>query len=376
MKILLISNMFPNNIAPYYGTFVKKTYDILKNSQDFYIDKLVLYKETGKFKKAFNYIFFYFKVLLAILFKKYDIIYVHYASHNSIPILLAHYLKRNIKIITNVHGSDVVPETKIQLMFQNNVKRLLTISKKIIVPSTYFGGLIINKYNVSDTKIEVSPSGGIDFQIFYPNKNERFHRLSNKDHRYIGYVGRIDFGKGWEDLIKAFEVIKKDSDYKYLKLAIVGNGKKYDDMVLQVNSSKFKDDIILIDSLPQENLREIYNSLDLFIFPTKRQGESLGLVGLEAMACGLPVVGSRIGGLLSYIDDGKNGLLFEPANINELVSRVKEYLKSSEYDKKEYKKNAYNKAMEFNSIVVEKHFLEIFKKEMVENAPKKKNMSN
>lgn len=51
--------------------------------------------------------------------------------------------------------------------------------------------------------------------------------------------------------------------------------------------------------------------MDVFVFPTKLE-ESLGLVGLEAMACGVPVIASRIGGLTDYIQEGVNGCFFEP----------------------------------------------------------------
>lgn len=61
-----------------------------------------------------------------------------------------------------------------------------------------------------------------------------------------------------------------------------------------------------IGPIPYHSLPEIYCTLDLFIFPTCLE-ESLGLVGLEAMACEVPVIGSYIGGLKDYIKDKENG---------------------------------------------------------------------
>ena len=62
------------------------------------------------------------------------------------------------------------------------------------------------------------------------------------------------------------------------------------------------------------------------IFPTEREAESLGLVGLEAMAVGVPVIAGNIGGPSSYVRDGENGYLFTPGDYKELVSKVNAYL--------------------------------------------------
>ena len=57
------------------------------------------------------------------------------------------------------------------------------------------------------------------------------------------------------------------------------------------------------------------------MFPSKRN-ESLGLVGVEALACGVPVIGSNIGGIPGFIEEGKNGFLFDPDNEHSLVEKV------------------------------------------------------
>ena len=84
--------------------------------------------------------------------------------------------------------------------------------------------------------------------------------------------------------------------------------------------------VIHFPLLPQSSLAYVYNAIEAFVFPTKRKGESLGLVGLEAMACGAPVIGSQIGGLKDYIIDGKNGLFFEPKNVEELASQLQAFI--------------------------------------------------
>lgn len=87
-----------------------------------------------------------------------------------------------------------------------------------------------------------------------------------------------------------------------------------------------------IGPIPYHSLPEIYCTLDLFIFPTCLE-ESLGLVGLEAMACEVPVIGSYIGGLKDYIKDKENGFFFTPGNAEELSNKIELYLSLSSSEK-------------------------------------------
>ena len=82
--------------------------------------------------------------------------------------------------------------------------------------------------------------------------------------------------------------------------------------------------VTLLPLQPQEKLPEIYSSLDAFAFPTQRAGESLGLVGLEAMACGVPVICSDFAAPADYVVEGVNGFQFavgDPQAMAEAIQR-------------------------------------------------------
>src|SRR5690606_27278463 len=144
-------------------------------------------------------IFHYLKIVFRCLFYKYDVVYVHYAAHNSIPLNIVKRIK-NIKIYTNVHGSDIVPDVKSYEKFQIHVSKLLQHSNKIITPSNYYKELVSKKYSIYPEKIKVFPSGGVNISKFYYIEREKcLGKLSlPKNYRYIGYVGRIDVKKGWD----------------------------------------------------------------------------------------------------------------------------------------------------------------------------------
>jgi len=77
--------------------------------------------------------------------------------------------------------------------------------------------------------------------------------------------------------------------------------------------------VIYLKKMDQSELRILYNIASIFIFPSR--DEPLGLVGLEAIACGTPVIGSNIGGIPEYINKN-NGMLFEVNKSKELAERI------------------------------------------------------
>ncbi|QTC40484.1 glycosyltransferase family 4 protein [Bacillus sp. V3] len=374
VKMLLISNMYPSKSAPFYGTFVKKTVEFLEEDESFYVDKIVMYRNNGKVKKIASYIYHYLKVVKELVFsrKQYDVVYIHYASHNALPILFSKIFNRRLRIVANVHGSDVVPENNKQKIFQPLVRTLLRISKKVIVPSEYFAALVKEKYRLIPEDIYISPSGGIDNSVFCkkPPNYEQFNLDPSK--QYMGYIGRIDTGKGWEDFIKSIKIIKDNKKLSDTRFIIVGNGKQHHDMVNLIRSYDLESHIDLFDLMPRSDLAGIYNVLDAFVFPTKREGESLGLVGIEAMACGCPVLGSEIGGLKSYIKDGVNGLFHSPGNIGELSKNILILGNMDRVKYTEFQQNAIETASQYNQEKVGSELVKLFKELTDEKLSKRK----
>ena len=83
----------------------------------------------------------------------------------------------------------------------------------------------------------------------------------------------------------------------------------------------------------QEELVNIYNSLDLFVFPTYRKSESLGLVGLEAMSCKIPVLAAENYGPTDYIVNNKNGFFFKPQDSKILSKKIINIIKKKDLSK-------------------------------------------
>jgi len=136
---------------------------------------------------------------------------------------------------------------------------------------------------------------GIETDIFKPlakTKEETFFKLL--------YVGRISKDKNVDFLIEFFEKLQKRK--KDVKLEIVGDGPYFKTLYKKVKRNK---DIILKGKIDYENLPEIYNSADLFVFPSVT--DTFGMAVLEAQACGIPALVSNIGGPQEIIKDGETG---------------------------------------------------------------------
>lgn len=148
MKILLVSNMYPDDNNPNYGIFVKNQVKLLEE-ENYTIDLEVMYKSKNVMIKILSYFHHYFMVIYKYLFKSYDFVYVHYASLNSPPILLGNIYNKNQKIIVNIHGSDIHTTNSLQNKIDKLTRRLLEISTVIVVPSNYYKDLVTNKYDLT-----------------------------------------------------------------------------------------------------------------------------------------------------------------------------------------------------------------------------------
>jgi len=310
MKVLIVSNMFPDEKNPSYGIFVSHFCTQL-GKLGIHYDKSVMYKGTNIINKIVNYIRFYSGTFLKCLLYKFDVVYVNYASHSSAPVIAANHLKK-MNIVVNVHGSDVVPENAKQEKMQKYTQDILKYSTGVVVPSEYFRQYVHTKYDYKLENIFVYPSGGIDPNIFHPvGANLKATYISqfqlSTDKIRVGYIGRISAGKGWDTFIKA--VAKLDSN-KY-EFILVGSGIKENQLNEQIRQFGIGEKIRRFPLMSQSKLAEMYNCLDVFVFPTEREGESLGLVAIEAMACGVPVISSDYAAPKYYVKDRNNGFKFK-----------------------------------------------------------------
>ena len=170
--------------------------------------------------------------------------------------------------------------------------------------------LDINRlYKIPLDKIKVIP-GGVNTETFYPeDKITSREQINIPNKLTLLYAGRIEPIKGLDILVDSFNAIQENLD---AQLIIVGGSLDGDDVELKrlktyVEKLGILNKVRFVGSVPQEELRYYYSAADIFVFPSHY--ESFGLVALESMACGTPVVASRVGGIPSFINDAETGYL-------------------------------------------------------------------
>jgi glycosyltransferase involved in cell wall biosynthesis len=352
-KILVVSNLYPDDVDPAKGVFVKNIVGSLRD-EGVNVDLVVLSNFKGKLKGLVAYIDFYLSAILRILRGEYKVAYVHFVSHSALPVLIAKLVGKKIALVCHVHGADVQPETTTNDLYARVIRKIssLAVSNayKIIVPSVYYTQVLKTVYGVDPQKIFVSPSGGVNLEVFNPaSKREDSFELS------IGYVGRLIQDKGILDFLSLLRELKYSGSKA--RGIIVGDGP----LLSRIEEAMAELNITYIQRLGQSELVDVYNDMDLFIFPTTRKGESLGLVGLEAMACGVPVVAYKGNGPETYIENGKSGFLVDAGNVQLLTEKVKEYSGMSPAQRKRLSTRSQEIAKEYGSEKVRKELVAFFK---------------
>ena len=361
-RILLVSNMYPSNKYKHYGVFVKNTEEILKDN-DYEVDRVVMTKQTERIAKLFSYIYLYSMTLLKGIFNNYDYIYVHFVSHSSLGAVIVKRTSKNVKLILNAHGNDVLADMPFEVKNEKRSKKYFKYADKVIVPSKYYKEVIKTKYNVDEDIIYVYPSGGVDTSKFINinSKDAKKEAGLNNKYSYIGYISRIEKNKGWDIFLKAIKELVDQKEIKDEKFIVVGGGaeeKQFNEMVKEL---KIKDYLEIRNMVSQEELINIYNSLDIFVFPTYRQSESLGLVGLEAMSCETLVIASKNYGPTDYVINKSNGLFFKPEDPKDLAKKILEMKKLNQEEIKKMKKKARETAIRYDSKNTKDMLLKAFK---------------
>lgn len=284
-------------------------------------------------------------VRLFRMLSKYDVIHAHWL----IPQGIVQSFFKKPYIVTG-HGGDVTSMNKgiVKFLKINCLKK----AKSITVVSEALKQQIVNTYPAKNVEVI---SMGCDISKF--GKQYRVENYFNQGNRkVILFVGRLVEVKGVTYLIEAMRQVDA-------KLIIVGDGPLKEKLMHQ--ALDLKDRIEFWGAKTHEELPVIYASADVFVAPsiTAKNGdkEGLGLVLLEAMASGVPVVASRSGGIIDVVKDGENGLLAEEKNSEELAYRINQLL-TDEVLYSQIRRNAFLTAKQYDYRLIAKRYSKIIDK--------------
>lgn len=254
--------------------------------------------------------------------------------------------------IVTGHGSDV---TAFNGPFSKSLKRrVIKRASAVVVVSNYLKDLTNELLPNNKTTVV---SMGCDCHGFGPGfRKENYFNQNGK--RVILFVGRLTEGKGVSFLISAMNKIDN------AMLVIAGSGD--DEGRLREIAKPVSEKVIFLGAKTHEELRTIYASSDVFVMPSitlmNGASEGFGLVALEAMASGIPVVASKSGGITDIIGDNDNGLLCEEKDSDSIALQVNRLLND---------RNLYDHYVEMSLLTASSYdFKEIAKRysQIIENA--------
>lgn len=242
------------------------------------------------------------------------IIHVHAPNFFSCNVIPVAKLKK-IPVIATVHRAEI-DKVSNPIFFLR--KLALARFEKIVAVSNYTKFLALNA-GVDESKITVIHNSCNE--LFFSRKDKRLARLNCEfpsEKKIVLFVGNLVRVKGIYTLIESLKILS--GSIPDLLLIIIGQGIERNKLESIVNKYNLTSNVKFIGWLPQKDLPEYYNAADVFVLPSLTEGHSVAL--LEAMAVGLPIVASRIGGNIETVREGVNGFLFETGSAEKLAEKL------------------------------------------------------
>lgn len=236
-----------------------------------------------------------------------------------------------------------------------SVKNFANAVDCVIAP-TYDIKTILQERDIK-TPIEVI-STGIDWEKFQKGKREetRLKFGIKNDEFCFWWLGRMEQEKNIEFLLKTISLFSRK--FRKSKFMLVGNGSEMEDIKNFIETENLQDRVIVTGIVPQEEVQNYYSAGDILLQPSK--SETQGLVALEAMASGMPVLAIRATGTVDIVKDGETGFLLDE-NLDDFCQKAKELLENKELFRRISQKSR-EEAFKYDYKNKAKELVEVYKK--------------
>lgn len=241
--------------------------------------------------------------------------------------------KYHLPIVCSLRGSDINIYPQCGKLLRYQVAEVIKNADLLVSVSE---ALKIEAYNIA-----TPPHGirvvynGCDLNTFSPNEATRTKIRNDfgilRNDKVLIYVGNLLEYKGIFELIAAFYKLLLDKPALNIFLFIVGDGPEHSTVNHIILSKGLKNKIHLIGNQPYNEVSKFLNAADIFILPSYSEG--LPNAVLEAMACCLPVITTRVGGTSEAVEDGKSGILIPKKDVNSIIHAIKSLLNNAKLAK-------------------------------------------
>jgi N-acetyl-alpha-D-glucosaminyl L-malate synthase BshA len=250
-----------------------------------------------------------------------DLVHVHYAIPHATSAFLAKEMLKPARLptVTTLHGTDI---TLVGIMpsYYEITRFSIEKSDAVTTVSEFLKNETIREFRI-EHPIDVIHNF-VDTEVFRPQDTSPARcRLAKDGERILMHVSNFRKVKNLPVLIQVFHEVQKSIP---CRLVLVGDGPEREAAERLAQSLGILKSVSFLGD--QEDVADILPMADVFLLPS--QHESFGLAALEAMSCGVPVVGSRIGGLPEVIEHEKTGFLCDPNDVDCMKAIVLGLLKN------------------------------------------------
>lgn len=247
--------------------------------------------------------------------EKLDLLHVHYAVPHAVCAVLAKQMVGDhLKVVTTLHGTDITVLGYDQTLSDiicfgiNQSDAVTSVSHDLVEETKRLFDIkkdIHTVYNFVDTRV---------YQKKH-NKNLKTNYNIQENEKVLIHISNFRKVKRIPDVIRIFERVQKEIP---AKLLLVGDGPEYSNVCSMVHEKKLEDHVIFLGR--QENISDLLAISDALLLVSEK--ESFGLVALEAMACGVPVIGSNAGGIPEVVIDGQTGYTGPIGDVEALAEKT------------------------------------------------------
>lgn len=273
----------------------------------------------------------------------------------------AHLLFGHSSRTVITYHNDIVKQKLLLLLYKPFLLRtfkaadcILSTSPQLIRTSPILGKFSY-KCRVVPYGIDISRFGNPDKKI-----SDSIRAHGNRS-PIVLFVGRLRYFKGIEYLIDAMKAVEA-------KLLIVGAGSEEKRLRARTSNNGLDSKVFFLGEVPYENMPEYFDACDLFVLPSSLRSESFGMVIIEAMACGKPVISTELGTGTSFVNmHGKTGFVVPPKDPGSLSGAINRIL-LDEALRKEFAVNARKRSEEFSEDRMNEKIINIYR-ELLEMGP-------
>jgi glycosyltransferase involved in cell wall biosynthesis len=177
------------------------------------------------------------------------------------------------------------------------------------------------------------------------------------DELLIGTIGKLNRGKGVYELLRAVGLTARGNGW--IKLVFVGDGEAREGLETEAEELGIREKVIFTGT--RKDVERIYAAMDVFVLPSTCE-EAFGMVLIEAMAMGKPVIGTMVGGIPELISDGINGILIPPGDENALAEAILKYLTDRDFAARVAASGRQTVESQFTDMTLGDRFEKVFKR--------------